>query len=116
MAFKQSPCKGNRHRSVVDPTHKHGGCWFYLNFSVAFAAWRRQELLETIFAVQVTLFFNEADVNEFTLAAWVHTKEMGWTPGLSQSGDKRSSVFGEGRRKKVCLSLWYKQKVLGVRD
>jgi hypothetical protein len=49
-------------------------------------------LLEAVLAVQVTLLFNEADVDKFTLAAWIDAEEVGWTPGLSQSGDKWSSV------------------------
>lgn len=63
----------------------------HLNFSVAFAAWRRQELFEAVLAVQVSLLFNEADVDELTLAAGVDAQEVGWAPGLAQSGDEWAS-------------------------
>lgn len=62
----------------------------YLNFSVAFVAWWRQELFKAVFAIQVTLLFNEADVNEFTFAAWIHTDEVVRAPDLSQSRNERS--------------------------
>lgn len=49
-------------------------------------------MLKAVFAIQVTLFFNKSDVNEFTLAAGVHAKEVIGAPGLSQGGDKWSSA------------------------
>lgn len=48
-------------------------------------------MFEAVFAIQVSLLFNEADVDEFTLAAGVHTQEVGWAPGLAQGGDKWTS-------------------------
>lgn len=62
-----------------------------LDFSIAFAARRRQELLEAVLAVQVSLLFNEADVDEFTLAAGVDAQEVSWAPGFAQSGDEWTS-------------------------
>lgn len=49
-------------------------------------------MLETIFAVQVTLLFNEADVDKFTFAAGVDAEEVSRAPGPSQSGHERSSA------------------------
>lgn len=51
-------------------------------------------MLEAVLAVQVSLFFNEADVNEFTFAAWVHTEEVVGAPSSAKSGDEWTSVFG----------------------
>jgi hypothetical protein len=64
----------------------------HLNFSVAFAAWRRQELLEAVFAVQVALLLNEADVHEFALAVGVHAQEVSRAPCLSEGCYEWSSA------------------------
>lgn len=63
----------------------------HLDFSIAFAARWCQELFEAVLAVQVSLLFNEADVDEFTLAAGVDAQEVGWAPGLAQSCDEWTS-------------------------
>lgn len=63
-------------------------------------------MLETIFAVKVALLLNEADIDEFTLAAGIHAQEVGWAPDFSQSGDKWSSRVGEiGSHQLDLLSL-----------
>jgi hypothetical protein len=67
-------------------------CKFYLYFSVAFTAWWRQKLLEAVFAVQVTFLLNKTDVDEFTLAAGIHTEEVIGAPGTSQSSNEWASV------------------------
>lgn len=89
MAFKQSPCEESSFK--VSLCKSSAGVVAHLNFSIAFAARWRQELLETIFAVKVALLLDEADVDELTLAAGIHAQEVSWAPGLAQSGDKWSS-------------------------
>lgn len=81
----------------------------YLNFHVAFAAWRRQKLLEAVLAVQVALLLDETDVDEFTFAAWIHAKEVIWAPGFSQSGDKWSSEGKKVTKTKGQKSILFQQ-------
>jgi hypothetical protein len=64
----------------------------YLNFSVAFAAWWRQELLETVLAIQIAFLLNEADVHKFTSAVGIHAQEVSWAPSFSECSNEWSSV------------------------
>lgn len=45
-------------------------------------------LFETIFAVQLAIFFHEADVLQWSSAGRVNADEMFRTPDTSQCGDK----------------------------
>jgi hypothetical protein len=62
-----------------------------LNFSIAFAAWWRQELLETVLAIQIAFLLNESNVHKFTSAVGIHAQEVGWAPCFSECGNEWSS-------------------------
>lgn len=62
-----------------------------LDFRTAFAASRSQIFLEAIFAVQVTLFFNETNVLQWTTAIGVDANEMIRAPNATQSSNERTS-------------------------
>lgn len=68
-------------------------------------------MFEAIFAVQVTFFFNEANVDEFSFAAWIYAEEMSWTPCFTQSSDEWSSVM-DGKGSSVNLLSLYVVKIV----
>lgn len=61
-----------------------------LNLVAALAAGRRDELFEAVFAVEVALLFNEANVLERALAFRVAAHKVMGAPNLAQGGDERS--------------------------
>lgn len=63
----------------------------YLDFDIAFGAWRSQKFLETIFAIEFALFLDETDVLQWTTACTVHANKMFRTPNFSQCSDEWSS-------------------------
>lgn len=68
--------------TVVSNTHA-------LDFVVAFVACRRDESLETVLAVELSLLLHEANVLKGTSALAVDADEMIGAPNLAQGGDER---------------------------
>lgn len=64
----------------------------YLDFSMALAACWCQELFETIFAIELSLFFDKANVLQWATTATVATNEMIRTPDSTQSRYEWSSA------------------------
>lgn len=62
-----------------------------LDFVVAFVARRRDESLETVLAVELSLLLHEADVLKRTSALAVDADEVIGAPNLAQGGDEGSS-------------------------
>lgn len=60
------------------------------DLDVAFAAIRRDETLEAILAIELSLFFHESNVLKRPATLGVHANEMIGAPYLSQSGDERA--------------------------
>lgn len=52
----------------------------------------RDVLLEAVFAVELAVLLNEADVLQWTSAGCVHADEVLRAPDAAQSGNERSSV------------------------
>lgn len=71
----------------------------YLNFAMAFVASWSQKLFEAVLAVKIALFFDEADVLQWTTTAAVHTDEVIWTPDFSKSSDEWASAHATMQEK-----------------
>lgn len=65
-----------------------------LDLAVALVARRRNESLETVLAIELSFFLDEADVLKRTAALGVNADKMIGAPDLSQSGDERPSDVG----------------------
>jgi len=71
----------------------HLYCTYAFDFVVAFVARRSNKFLETIFAIELSFFLDEADILKRTTALSVNTDKMIGTPDLAQSGDERPSII-----------------------
>ena len=80
-----------------------------LDLVAAFVAGRGDELLEAVFAVQVALLLDEADVLQGALALGVAAHEVVGAPDLAQGGDERAPDVESGPSVRVhthcCICL-----------
>lgn len=60
-----------------------------LDLVVAFITRRRNESFETVLAIELSFFLDEANVLKRTTALGVNADEMIGAPDLAQSGDER---------------------------